>query len=705
MPYDDKDTPESTETGDEKLLTEIRENFRYFSEYWREAREERKIDMRYLAGDPWDKQDRDARKDAGRPCINHDELNQYVNSCVNNIRQNKKGVKIEPGGDGATDKSAEFRQNLIRAIEYKSMAPSIYANAFQAEVEGGYGFCRVSRRYVSDESDDQEIVIKPIQNPDSVLYSPDCKEPDWSDATEVFVLDPMPTAQFKERWPDAKVTDFTDEDRRIAPDWLTDKIVLVCEYWKVEEKKTGKKTPKGREIRKKTVMQYMTNGIEILERSAQPGTEIPIPAFIGMERWSDDGSGAKRKLSSLIRLARDPQMSLAYLNSLEMEEAGLTPKSPYTGYTGQFETDAEAWETVTKVPRAYIQVDPITDLSNGQVLPLPRRESFTPNFQAYEVAKDSCRRAIQAAMGSNSMPTSAQRDNAKSGIALEKIASEQAIGSYHFGDGYDRAVTRVGRIIESWIPVTYDTERDLAIRKPDDTGVMVRANTDEPYPDPKTGQPVHYPVEDGTHDVTISSGPSYESQREAVSEFLDTLISNLGTLPVTPPQAAKLLSLAIQMKQLGPKGDEMAEIISPSTPDQAAQQGQQIGQMQQQAQQSQLVIQQLQAELQKLQAEKAGRVVDNQFKMTLEQFKAEVDLAKAEIETKAQNLSERQKFLEDAWAQLHGNAHEGAMQASDQAHAQQQQGDAQAHQAQQAQAAQAAAQQAQQQPGAQQVQQ
>ena len=61
----------------------------------------------------------------------------------------------------------------------------------------------------------------------------------------------------------------------------------------------------------------MTNGVEILERSAapEPGNIIPIIPMIGLERYVDDD----RKLFSLVRLARDPQLSPAYLNSQEMK--------------------------------------------------------------------------------------------------------------------------------------------------------------------------------------------------------------------------------------------------------------------------------------------------------------------------------------------------------------------------------------------------
>lgn len=667
--YED-DKPARDESADEALLREIRENFDYACDQWREAREARKKDMRYLSGNPWEEEDKRARKDAGRPCLNHDELNQYCNQVVNSARQNKRGVKVEPGGDGATDKTAEFRQNLIRGIEYRSDATAAYLGAFQAEVEGSYGFCRISRRYVAPDSDDMEITVKSIPNPDSVVYDPDCKEPDWRDARWCFVLDPISREEFKRRWPKAKVQDFTSEHMRVAKGWIQERTVLTAEYWRLETSDTGAKTPGGRAIVETKIFQYWTNGVEILERNEELGEEIPIPAFIGQERWIDEGSGPKRKISSLIRLALDPQMSLAHAVSQQTEEAGLTPKVPYMGYVGQFETDAEAWDTVHQVPHGRIEVDISPEGANGQILPLPQRQQFTPNFAAYEVMKDSCRRAVQAAMGISPLPTSAQRENQKSGVALQKIQSEQAVGSYHFADSYDRALRRVGRIMDSWIPYVYDTERDIGIRLADDTHQMVRINTPEPYMDAK-GVTHHYPIAAASHHVTISTGPSSDSQRQEADKFLDTLISNLGNIPAPPPALAKLLALAIKMKQLGPLGDQMAEIISPDQAGAlppAAQAA--VGQIRGKLQQAMQLIDLMHQEIAKLQQEREAKVLDNQAKVQIEKMRIEADLAKAEIMTKAQSFEERLQFVEDAWKQLHEQAHERGMQAQE--HAQQQ---------------------------------
>lgn len=696
----DEDIDESTpRTGDEDLLREIRERYSYACGAWKETREERAIDIRYLCGDPWDAEDRKARAAAGRPCINHDELNQYVNQGVNSLRRDKRGIKVEPdpssGGSG-DEKTAELRQDLIRTIEYKSKAQSAYLRAAQDMYEGSYGFFRVSRKYVSDDSDEQEIVIKAIPNPDAVLYDPDCKEPDWSDAQWCFVVEPISKEEFKRRYPRAEKVNFTSEDMKVAGQWVQDRTILVAEYWKVvvTTAKRGRRL-----IEKKRLVQYITNGVEVLDEIEQPGIEIPIPAMVGLERYaSEDGGTTKRKLFSLARLARDPQMSLAYLNSQEMEEAGLSPKTPVRGWVGQFDTDKEAHDSAHKVPHPYLQYDyPEWAMERGVQVGLPEAQQFTPNFQQFEIAKDSARRAIQAAMGISPLPTAMQRDGQKSGVALEKMQTEQAIGSYHFVEGYERAIDRAGRIIESWIPVVYDTERPMSLRLADEKNRIVKVNTPEPYPNEKTGDLEHFPIsEDQKHCTTVSTAPSFQSQFDAVSDFLDNLIAQLPKLPIPPPAQAKLLALSIQMKQLGPKGDQMAEIISPE----------QQGNPQAQAiqQQAQAQISQLQAEIQRLLMEREGKVVENQGRLQIEQFKAgaaqnmekfkaEVQVTVAEISTKAQSVIERMEMFMDVAKQLQVHQHERGMQAADQAH---QEGMAQQQKV-QAQNDQAAPQQAQQQ--------
>lgn len=663
-------------TANEALLKRIRQRYRYASDKWRRNREEGQKNMRYVSGDPWDEEDKRARE--GRPTVCPDELNQYVNQVVNTARQNPRGIKIDPAGDGATAALAEYRENRIRAIEYACNASQVYINGLQAVVERNLGFWKVSRAYVSDESDEQEIVVLPVMNPDRILIDPDYKELDGSDIKWAFELDPLPVEEFEQEYPDAEKRSFTADDfGEDASYWYDGKSVLIASYWEVKttQKKVGKK---GRIAYQRTIQQYVTNGVEILRKgSPQPGPYIPIVPVFGKEIWVENGGGAERVLLSLVSLARDPQKALAYVMSSMLENCGQLPKASYVGAVGQFETDKEAWDTANTVFRPYRQYDLVVDQSSGQPLPPPQREVAVPDFGAYSIGTDICRRAIMSAMGLQALPTAAQRANQKSGVALSKIESQQSIGSYHLVDSYERAIALTGRIANHWLAETDLGETERPVRLADGKHQLVQINTDAPVV--ADGHEYHFPIADdkGRYQVTISSGPSHESQREEGSDFADTLVQNLKGLPVSPQQAAQLLALVIRLKQLGPLGDQMADIISPQNQGQA----QQMAQLQQQGMLMQQQMEAMQAELQKLLLEKKGKVVEMQGKMALQQQDAQVRLteasmdretrlAVAEIQTKAQDERERKQTYDDLQAQFHDQAHDLAMQKDAQAHQQ-----------------------------------
>jgi len=678
--------------GDEELLRDIREDYTYFRDFWRENHEEAKIDLKFISGDPWDKDARQEREDNNRPVLSPDELSQYQNATINNLRQNKRAIKVNPLGSGATDKDAEHRAAIIRGIEYKSNAQSAYTNAFENEINCGFGFFRVTTKTIEGGDGDVEPRIKQIDNPLSVLLDPNAREADFSDQKRCFVMDVMRKRDFEKKYPNAKKRSFSAEDMATAPDWFQAENVLIAEYWRIDDYDEDGNGGK--------VTQYITNGLEILERTPWPGSWIPIIAALGKKVYKPVGSGMKLFYYSQIRLARGPQMMLAYIASQEAEEFGMAPRAPFVGYVGQFETDADAWGTVNKVPRAFLQVDPTVDASSGQILPLPTRPSFIPNAQAYEISKESWRRAVQASMGITPLPTAAQRQNEKSGVALDKIQSQQAIGSFHFTDNFDRAIENAGRQLNELITNVMDTPRQVGVRHPDESHDrlhIVPQGSSMPQPEPGQ-QPISeddvFDPTKGDFDVTISTGMSYQSQREEASQFVDTLISEMANLPIPPQAKATLLARAISLKDIGPIGDEMAKIIDPQgdgepVPPQAQQM---IAQLQEQLKAINAAAQQYEGQIQQMTAEKQAKIVEQQGKlaqiaaqsqadMALEDKKLLAQLTIAEINTKAQNEADRESDRTALEAQFHDQAHDVAMQAQG---AQQQQ-QIQAQQAQNAQ--------------------
>lgn len=652
------------ESADEELLREIREDYTYYRDFWRDNHNEMKTDLRFISGDPWEPDDRRNREDNNRPVLCPDELSQYQNATINNLRQNKRAIQVNPKGSGATDKDAERRSAIIKGIEYKSNAQGAYTNAFENQINCGMGFFRITTKVVDKKSGDQEPRIKDIENPLSVLLDPNAKEPDFSDMKRCFVMDILRKRDFGKQYPKAKMSSFAADDMSTAPDWFQGENILVAEYWRIDgyDPETGEGGK---------VTQYVTNGVEILSRTPWIGSWIPIISAMGKKVYVPHGSEMKRYYYSQIRLARGPQMMLAYGASHEAEVVGMLPRVPMMGYVGQFETDKEAWDSLNTIPRAYIQVDPVVDEGGGGVLPLPTRAQFGPDIAGYEAFNERWRRAIQAAMGITPLPTAAQRQNEKSGIALEKIQSQQAIGSFHFTDNFDRAIENCGRQLDELITLVMDTAREVTGRKADDThDVMHVVPGGTPLPQAEPGQP---PItgddildpKRGDFDVTISSGMSYQSQREQASDFVDTLIQNLDSLPLSPQSKATLLARAISLKDIGPIGDDLAKIIDPQgdgmpVPPQAQQM---IAQLQQQLQLLQQANVQYQTKVSELEFEKKAGMVKGQNDIILKKMQIEADLAVAEIETKSQVLGERIEFVHDLVKQLIGQAHESGMAA------------------------------------------
>ena len=610
---------------DEELLREIREDFSYYRDFWSDNHEEWKTDLTFVSGDSWDPDARQEREDNNRPVLSPDELGQYLNAAINNLRQNKRAIRVNPTGSGATDQDATSRSAIIKGIEYKSNAQSAYTNAFENAINCGMGFFRVTTKIVSK---DNEVTpwIKIIENPLSVLLDPNAKEADFCDMKRCFVMDVMRKRDFEKKYPKAQKRSFSAEDMNIAPDWFQAENILVAEYWRIDgydENGEGGK-----------VTQYITNGLEILEKTPWPGSWIPIIAVTGKKMLVPAGSQIKIMYASMIRLARGSQRMLAYIASQEAEEFGMAPRAPFVGYVGQFETDKDAWTTLNKVPRSFVQVDPTVDAANGQLLPIPERPAFTPNAQAYEISKESWRRSIQASMGISPLPTAAQRQNEKSGVALDKIQSAQAIGSFHFTDNFDRAIENAGRQINELITLVMDTAREVGIRQPDDSHDMLHIAPGGELPQQAPGEPpippenVFDPTK-GKFDVTISSGMSYQSQREEASSFVDTIIGEMGNLPIPPQAKATLLAKAISLKDIGPIGDEMAKIIDPQgdgepVPPQAQQA---IAQLQQQLQVAHQMGAQFYQKIQDLTAEKQGKVVEGQNRLQQIAAQSQADMA------------------------------------------------------------------------------
>lgn len=575
---------------DDQRLEDIRAAFDEDQEAWREIREEGDRDMLCVSGDvpgAVDPKGKQARIDAKRmPLLSLDEIGQYVNQLINEIRSNKRGAKVTPIGSGANDKTAEFRQNRIRQIEYRSNANrDADAVMFENAVHRGYGFERIRAKYIStpDEENpqpsdfDQELLIDPIVNPNLVTPDKRSVRADGSDMRRCTLYEVMGHDEFKREYKGAAIKNFTAEHQTEAPAWVRANEVIVGEHWTIDTRlrkllliaapqspngvrplwedafkklRTKPEVRREREVQFPSVRQYFTNGVEILSKTDWPGFYIPIVCCYGKVIYVTTGAQTKRIHISLPRLARDPAMLYCYYRTQEAEVASGVPKAPVQAYEGQMEGYEDRWEKAAHEPVAFLYFKGKTDATGDQVLPPPQRIPYTPgeHLQALEICAEGARRAIQAAMGISPLPTAAQRRNEKSGKALDRMQYAEQKGSFHFIDHYDAALSRRAVILDDLIPHYDDTARDVTVRRGDDMPEIIRINDPE--------NPDSIDVTQGQHDVTLSVGQSYDSEREAASDFADSLMQS-------PEMIQKIGDLVVKLKNLGPIGDEIAERLTP----------------------------------------------------------------------------------------------------------------------------------------------
>lgn len=648
-------------TKNDELLAEIRERFKEATDLWQDIRDEGKKDILCVAGHIWDAMDPNGkaqRETHKRPLLSLDELNQYTNQLVNHALTHPRAIKVAPAGLGANDRTAAVRADKIREIEYRSNAHVVYATMFQNTVERSYGFTRLKTKW-QPGTWQQELWFEEVVNPNLITPDPWILRQTCEDMRYCFEHELRDRADFQKggEFAGAKIVDF-DGYQDTAPGWIfkNGTKIQVANYWKIELTKrtllalphptdpslpavgVWKDTipPNQWETVKSSVRRereedypqakaYLTNGVEILKETDWKGRYIPIIGCQGKVLYVDDGSGARRRVMSLIRLARDPAMLYCYYRTQQAEIAGMIPKVPVMGAKGQFAGSEYDWQKAPHEPIAFIEYNAVTEATGDTILPAPIRLPYEPggHLQSLELCAEGARRAIQSAMGAYALPTTAQRHNEKSGVALREIQENTQVGNFHFMDHYDDSIRHGGVVADDALRFAHDTSGPIVVRTLDGKTETRMVNN------PNVPESVN--LSDGTHDITISAGPSLDSEREEANALIDSLLGNPTILQIMGPQRSlQLLAKAIELRNPGPVGELLSQIILPGEgqPD--------VNTLMQQLGMTQAQLQEVSAAAMEMKQKLDAKVVESQAKFATAamQEKAESDRAAADRETK-----------------------------------------------------------------------
>lgn len=512
-------------------------------------------DVRFAAGDQWPVDVQNSRVLEARPCLTINKVDAYIRQICNQQRQQRPRIKVHGMNNESDAKVAEILTGICRHIENQSDADDAYDHAFEYAVKMGWGYWRITTDYVREDSFDQEIYIKPVENPFTVYFDPNSVLPDGSDAERVLITTVISKNVFKTMYPDAEVDQgFSSRGTGdTESEWVTKEDIRIAEYFYTERTKemllmlsdgttgysdelpskevleaAGITVVDKRETWRKKIKWCKLTAMQVLEEGEWAGKYIPIVPTYGQEVRVDD----KHKKFGLVRMAKDPQRMYNYWSTALTETVALAPKAKWLLAEGQDEGHENEWAM------ANIKAMPVlrykqTDIE-GRPAPAPTRLQPEPPPAGVMSALQGMNQDLMAVVGifdPAQLPQGMQ-----SGKAIQGQQSQVDMTNFHYYDNLTRSIRHTGRIILDLIPKIYDRERVMRIIGDDGKPEIVTLN--QPGTDENGVAKVLNDVTVGEYDVVMDTGPGYNSKR---AEAVDSMMSLLGADPNLMQQAGDLI--------------------------------------------------------------------------------------------------------------------------------------------------------------------
>ena len=223
---------ERSEEDKQEIIAEALDRFENASDSWSYIYEEAVEDVKFVDDDEdgqWSDQMLKSR--ANRPCLTFDKLSTSVDRVIGGQLSNMPSVKIRAAEEGDED-IAEVYQGLIRQIDQRGI--QAIKTAFKFAVKGGSGCFLVDHVYIDDVSLDQDILIREVKNPFSVLIDPIIQAERTTEARFGFLFQDMERKEFDRLYPDQPdVSESEFLTSNTSETWITEDYVRVADYYRI----------------------------------------------------------------------------------------------------------------------------------------------------------------------------------------------------------------------------------------------------------------------------------------------------------------------------------------------------------------------------------------------------------------------------------------------------------------------------------------
>ena len=652
------------------FIERVRERLKKTIEAWDKQYQLSIGEINFLSpANQWPEDAKSAR--VGKPTIASDRLNAQVKQICNQQRDNRPAICFHAVNSDADEDTANILQGIVRHIEYESRADLAYDTAFEHAVEGGIGFIRLLTEY-EEGSFDQRIKIESVPNPFMVYIDPTFKQPDGSDIQYAFVMDLLSYDAFKEEYPDSELSNTSYRSwLQLAtrfPEWFDNdsKATLVVEYfektnewYKLVKLKNGDVKDKAdctkreltqieseRDDCRPVVKWYKMCALEVLEETEWIGKDIPIIPVFG-DVILDNGN---RMFSGLVRNNKETQVMLNTIKTVTLEMIARAPKNPWLVPEGSIDDHKDEWASVNVLDLPYLTYKTKVE-GDDNPLPPPQRMTAEPPIQGMLAVMQTLENDIKATAAIFDPTMGNKMANDQSGVAIKALQTAGSVAHYNYSDNLTRALRVLGDQILDLIRKIFTEPQVVRIVGLDDKHTLVGING-EPNPEGSTALvDKAFDVTVGKYNVTVDSGPSYQTKRE----------ENLNKLLMLASKDPQLMAIAgdLIIGQMDfPASQELVKRMEKALPP-ALQPKPDNGEIDPQAMKQQLdqahqIIQQLTQVLQK----ETQLADSNQLKLKIAQLQAQTELSKHQSQMQHDS---NKALLEAQMAELRGkteNSHE-----------------------------------------------
>lgn len=622
-----------------------------------ENRKRDEADRKFFKGEQWSTTEKEDRK--GRITLRINRLPQFVKQVTGEMRQNKPAIRVLPKEEG-NEKLAEVYAAIIRHIESLSDAHRIYNKAAEQAVIGGIGWFRILTDYLDDTSFDQEIQIKPIRNPLSVVVDPDARELTRQDMNWAFVTELISKKKFEKDYPDVSLVGFESPNQEYAQ-WLQGDFIRVAEYW-YREKVTRKlalfsdgstdfsddldldeinmvraqqqlepiQIVRERDVETHKVCWSRMTGAAVIDKGEWEGRWIPLVPVIGEEVEAGD----EVYRHGLIHHATDAQKSYNYARSAMVEHIGNQPKAPWLATAKQIANYKAMWENANRGnPAALIyDADPVAPPPTR----VPPPQMPVAWYQEAQVADQDMKATTgiyDASLGKSG--------NETSGRAIIARDQQGETSTYVYVDNQVAAIRLTGMMLIDIIPHIYSDERIIRIIG-EDGSIEDYAKVNTRLPDGTTFND----LSQGQYDVEVTTGPAYATKRQMAA---DSMMQFAQAVPAAGQVGADLIAKAMDWPNADKLADRFQMMLPPGLDPEADKKRAEIQQQtqgppqpdpQQQAMEAEMAMQQA-----KLQAEQQASMM--KLQLTEHEMTAELQLAQQKQAAEIELAREKFEFEKD----------------------------------------------------------